>query len=148
MLKARNQSRSFHCHFAHTRAFSLLSPTYCVKTKLRWRLTKQNYLHEGVIHIHHQTWIAQGRFMNIIRTLSKQWGMCDKCINVLWVNNVYIDALLDAYCRWFSLFYTELGFIIFKYGNRFWVLLGKMECLHAITVCPQPSLRHFFTRYS
>ena len=25
-----------------------------------------------------KTWIAQGRFINIIRTPSKQWGMCDK----------------------------------------------------------------------
>ena len=25
-----------------------------------------------------KTWIAQGRFMNMIHTPSKQWGMCDK----------------------------------------------------------------------
>ena len=25
-----------------------------------------------------KTWIAQGRFINMIRTPSKQWGMCDK----------------------------------------------------------------------
>ena len=27
--------------------------------------------------IHYQTGIAQGRFINIIRTPSKQWGVCD-----------------------------------------------------------------------
>ena len=37
-----------------------------------WRRT----MHEWVMNIHHQTWIAQGRFINI-RTPSKQWGVCD-----------------------------------------------------------------------
>ena len=31
-----------------------------------------------VMNIHYQTWIAQGRFTNIILTPSKQWDMCDK----------------------------------------------------------------------
>ena len=34
-------------------------------------------MHEWVMNIHYQTWIAQGRFINMIRTPSKQWGMCD-----------------------------------------------------------------------
>ena len=36
-------------------------------------------MHEWVMNIHYKTWIAQGRFTNIILTPSKQWGMCDKC---------------------------------------------------------------------
>ena len=35
-------------------------------------------MHEWVMNIHYQTWYAQGRLINIIRTLSKQWGVCDK----------------------------------------------------------------------
>ena len=77
-------------------------------------------MHEWVIHIHHQTWIAQ--FINIIRALSKQWGMCDKSINVLWAKNVYIDAILDAYCRWFSLFF--LSWIEFHHIQIWKPILG------------------------
>ena len=29
-------------------------------------------------YVHYQTWIAQGRFTNIILTPSKQWDVCDK----------------------------------------------------------------------
>ena len=39
-----------------------------------WRHT----MHEWVMNIHLKTWIAQGRFTNIILTPSKQWGVCDK----------------------------------------------------------------------
>ena len=37
------QYRAFHCHFAHTRAFSILSQTYCVQTQLRWPLYNEFY---------------------------------------------------------------------------------------------------------
>ena len=36
-----HQSSAFHCHFAHTCAFSLLSHTYCVQTELRWLLSNE-----------------------------------------------------------------------------------------------------------
>ena len=36
-----------------------------------------NTMHEWVMNIHYQTWIDQGRFINISRTPSKQWGVCD-----------------------------------------------------------------------
>ena len=39
-----------------------------------WRHT----IHEWVMNIHYKTWIAQGRFTNMILTPSKQWGGCDK----------------------------------------------------------------------
>ena len=38
-----------------------------------WR----NTMHEWVMNIRYQTWKAQGWFININRTPSKQWGMCD-----------------------------------------------------------------------
>ena len=38
-----------------------------------WRRT----MHEWVMNIHYQTWIAQRRFINMIGTPSKQWGVCD-----------------------------------------------------------------------
>ena len=130
----------FHCHFAHPRAFWLLSHTctYCGQTELRWLLSIEfdttklhifqirNLFHcvveswwnmpfkgtrhgDGVVHgavvmllrlwkhaatlWHHAAWIRivtshnawmgyeyslpkQGRFISIIRTPSKQWGMC------------------------------------------------------------------------
>ena len=153
-VQSGNTSLSaFHCHFAHTRAFSLLSHTCYVQTEFRWVLsndlnakkvihtyiffkfaicsiallslgetchlkgrnmvtvwrmvlllscydcdsTHQHYdvtrfeyvlwrgtMHEWVMNIHYQTWIAQGRFINIIRTPSKQWGVCDKYIIEVW----------------------------------------------------------------
>ena len=39
-------------------------------------------MHKWVMNIQYQTWIAQGRFINMIRTPSKQWGVCDKSNNV------------------------------------------------------------------
>ena len=39
-----------------------------------WRHT----MHEYVMNIQYQTWIAQGWFINISLTPSKKWGMCDK----------------------------------------------------------------------
>ena len=44
-----------------------------------WRQT----VHEWVMNIHYQTWIAQGRFTNIILTPSKQWGVSDNVIDCL-----------------------------------------------------------------
>ena len=37
----QHQSSAFHCHFAHTRAFSLLSHTYWVQTELSWFLSNE-----------------------------------------------------------------------------------------------------------
>ena len=37
----QHHSSAFHCHLAHTRAFSLLSHTYCVNTELGWRLPNE-----------------------------------------------------------------------------------------------------------
>ena len=42
-----------------------------------WRHT----MHDWVMNIHYKTWIAQGRFINIILTPSKQWGVCDNIGN-------------------------------------------------------------------
>ena len=39
-----------------------------------------NTMHELVMNIHYQTWIAQRLFINISRTPSKQWGMCDNLL--------------------------------------------------------------------
>ena len=38
---------------------------------------RRHTMHEWVMNIHYKTWIAQGRFTNMILTPSKQWGMCD-----------------------------------------------------------------------
>ena len=36
------------------------------------------------MNIHYKTWIAQGRFTNMILTPSKQWGVCDNNISNIW----------------------------------------------------------------
>ena len=38
-------------------------------------------MHEWVMNIHYHTWIAQGRFINMIRTPSKQWGACGNLLS-------------------------------------------------------------------
>ena len=50
-------------------------------TRFRYVLWRRT-MHEWVMNIHYQTWIAQGRFINMIRTPSKQWGVCDKYIYI------------------------------------------------------------------
>ena len=42
-------------------------------------------IHEWVMNIHYQTWIAQGRFQNMIHTPSKQWGVCDNISTCIWM---------------------------------------------------------------
>ena len=62
----------------------LLSCYDCDSTHQHYDVTRFKYvlwhrtMHEWVMNIHYQTLIAQGRFINMIRTASKQWGVCDK----------------------------------------------------------------------
>ena len=44
-------------------------------------------MHEWVMKIHYRTWMAQGRFTDIILTPSKQWGVCDNGGNRLIFNS-------------------------------------------------------------
>ena len=66
------------------RTVLLLSCYDCDSTHQHYDVTRFEYalwrrtMHEWVMNIHYQTWIAQGRFINIIRNPSKQWGVCDK----------------------------------------------------------------------
>ena len=58
------QSRAFHCHFAHTRAFSIFSQTYCVQTELRWPLYNEFYT-KKFIHTRYTEsilWFSWGHF--------------------------------------------------------------------------------------
>ena len=65
------------------RTLLLLSCYECDNTQQHYDVTRFKYvvwrrtMHEWVMNIHYQTWIAQGRFINMIRTPSKQWGVCD-----------------------------------------------------------------------
>ena len=58
----------------------LLSCYNCDSTRQHYDVTQFEYvlwrrtMHECVMNIHYQTWIAQGRFINMIRTPSKQWA--------------------------------------------------------------------------
>ena len=72
------------------RTVLLLSGYYCDSTHQHYNVTQFEYvlwrnpMHEWVMNIHYKTWIAQGRFTNMILTPSKQWGVCDKaCIQTL-----------------------------------------------------------------
>ena len=64
----------------------LLSCYDCDRTRKHYDVTRFKYvlwrrtMHAWVMNIHYQTWIGQGRFINMIRTPSKQWGVCDKCM--------------------------------------------------------------------
>ena len=66
------------------RTLLLLSCYDCDSTRQHYDVTRFQYvlwrrtMHEWVMNIHYQTWIAQGWFINMIRTPSKQWGVCDK----------------------------------------------------------------------
>ena len=71
------------------RTVLLLSCYDCDSTRQHYDVTRFEYalwhptMHEWVMNIHYQTWIAQGRFINIIRTPSKQWGVCDNLLKSL-----------------------------------------------------------------
>ena len=164
------QSRAFHCHFAHARAFSLLSihilhkrnwnyfllmdltqtnvarnytffkfatcfiallslgetchfkghdmvtvwrrllllSCYnCDSTRQHYDVTRFKYvlwrrtMHEWVMNIHYQTSIAQGRFINIIRTPSKQRGVCDNISNTISKDFVGINSLTYSHASYF-----------------------------------------------
>ena len=47
-------------------------------------------MHEWVINIHYQTWIAQEQFINIILTPSKQWGVCDNHVSKTENNQTFV----------------------------------------------------------
>ena len=61
----------------------------CESTRQHYDVTRFKYvlwrrtMHEWVMNTHYQTWIAQGRLINMIRTLSKQWGVCDNGFKTL-----------------------------------------------------------------
>ena len=74
------------------RTVLLLSRYYCDSTHQHYDVTQFEYvlwrhtMHGWVMNIHYKTWIAQGRFTNMILTPSKQWGVCDKKFKVtMWV---------------------------------------------------------------
>ena len=132
----QHQSSAFHCQFAHTCEFSLLSHTFCVQMEFRWLLSNEfntknllvviflrirhlshciaeswwnipfkgtqhgNGVEDGAIlscydcdimHQHYDVtlfeyvlwrramheWVMNIHYQNMIRTPSKQWGMCD-----------------------------------------------------------------------
>ena len=62
----------------------LLNGNYCDSTHQHYDVTQFEYIlwrhtmHEWVMNLHYKTWIAQGRFTNMILTPSKQYGVCDK----------------------------------------------------------------------
>ena len=66
------------------RTVLLLSGYNCDSTHQHYDVTQFEYvlwrhtMHEWVMNIYYKTWIAQGRFTNMILTPSKQWGVCDK----------------------------------------------------------------------
>ena len=81
--------------FAAWRTVLLLGCYDCDSTHQHYDVTRFEYalwrrtMHEWVMNIHYQTWIAQGRFISIIRTHPKQWGVCDKYLG-------YTRWLLDV----------------------------------------------------
>ena len=83
------------------RAVLLLSCYHCGNTCQHYDVTRfenvlwRRTMHEWVMNIHYKTWIAQGRFINMIRTPSKQWGMCDKVLSfTTWLTQGSLLVLL------------------------------------------------------
>ena len=81
------------------RTVLLLSGCYCDSTHQHYDVTQFEYvlwrhtMHEWVMNIHYKTWIAQGRFTNMILTPSKQWGMCDN--KYVTTSNYFVLNSLD-----------------------------------------------------
>ena len=69
------------------RSLLLLSCYDCDSTRHHYDVMRFKYvlwrrtMHERVMNIYHQIWIAQGWFIIMIRTPSKQWGVCDNLPN-------------------------------------------------------------------
>ena len=84
------------------RTVLLLSGYYCDSTHQHYDVTQFEYvlwhhtMHEWVMNIHYKTWIAQGRFTNMILTPSKQWGVCDN----VFLSHEYICSLQKWYFSW------------------------------------------------
>ena len=77
---------------------SLHATALCRHAVWMWRHT----MHEWVINIHYQILITQGRFINIIRTPSKQWGVCDDWYALLKSGVITMEMLQSCNKPWFS----------------------------------------------
>ena len=110
------------------RTLLLLSCYDCDTTRQQYDVTRFKYvlwrptMHEWVMNMHYQTWIAQGRFINMIRTPSKQWGVCDKhtthtdtfsCMitqkvkRVLWYFRLISGHVFNVWERTFDLIFAK-----------------------------------------
>ena len=95
-----------------------------------WRHT----MHEWVMNIHYKTWIAQGRFTNMIRTPSKQWGVCDN-----WPDRI-IMALHTVLALKLLLHLSKLQPLWIMFGHWKWIWKLQLpkkfkNFLHKFLVC-------------
>ena len=84
------------------RTVLLLSGYNCDSTHQHYDVTQFEYalwrhtMHEWVMNIHYKTWIAQGRFTNMILTPSKQWGVCDNHNNSTNIVTGQVPAMITT----------------------------------------------------
>ena len=123
------------------RTVLLLSCYNCDSTHQHYDVTQFEYvlwrhtMHERVMNIHYKTWIAQGRFTNMILTPSKRWGVCDNVRNIMrkWVKGFsydFQDMSDTTKEKIFRLFHTQLDCFTVSYVGAITCLLvnyGKMD---------------------
>ena len=113
------------------RTLLLLSCYDCDSTRQHYDVTRFKYvlwrrtMHELVMNIHYRTWIAQGRFLNMIRTPSKQWGVCDNDIRHTLVGNTNCRSLR---CSWSIACRRCSNYIFILDLTPGFVGLGKGNC--------------------
>ena len=95
----------------------LLSCYDCDSTRQHYDVTRFKYvlwcrtMHEWVMNIHYQAWIAQGRFINMIRTPSKQWSVCDNFGNVTTGNSFSWVEIFCIYPTMFRIWLEDVSSI-------------------------------------
>ena len=132
------------------RTVLLLSGYYCDSTHQHYDVTQFEYvlwrhtMHEWVMNIHYKTWIAQGRFTNMILIPSKQWGVCDNVIthipwmflplDLIWENQIAKLASLPWDSFVFHL-YSQLRYstVVFK---ALWPVVFVEFWCHGLTTHP------------
>ena len=65
---------------------------------------------EWVMNIHFKTWIAQGRFTNMILTPSKQRGVCDN--KTLYVQFYFFWGNINMYQHFMSFLHIDMPKVI------------------------------------
>ena len=118
------------------RTVLLLSCYHCDSTRQNYDVTRfenvlwRGTMHEWVMNIHYKTWIAQGRFINMIRTPSKQWGECDEISKLDIVENFLLGNTLIQKWLWQKHFINL--YARFRHFNRVTLTNRSSETIYRV----------------